>query len=871
MRKNNKCLITGIACSLLFINILTVWADNKPIVSRIHTALQRAESQLAIELLNELRDSHGWELSFPGNSLFKLYIELCLNSSDITIDDTEGSLFLYSYEEIYGITSQRYIKTIKDVAYHYFDSGKYEFAIPLFRKFQELYLNSEYVSPRTYYDTMLSLAWSYYYTQKQQEAFLMFSKCSEFFCSRYGETNSSYTVALRGMAVCAGALNRDYLEILLRENNILRLKPGVQSLPYAINLDNIGTAYFKKNQYENALAYSKQALPIFENYLNDAVDSMHCAISCSNIAISLIELQRFEEANFYIDKGLHYRSNYKGLYACKAENELASGNPISALKLIDKYDGYEDFKSRCHLALSDTVSYWACQKALIREKRQTLSNNLLLMTEAERRDYLSSYRGKYFHIMFDVASRGNICSEDDICYNNLLLSKSILLSFNSTLWENIEKSNDRALRAKYFKWRMLQNNEKKEETDKSAEELERQIINSIKGINSYDEILNLKSDDVKQVLKHDEIAVEFYCSNDDVYATIIGKEKREKVMHLCSVLELEDIRHMELEDAILNGTLCDLIWTPIIEYASPVTIYFSPDGVLHQIPIEWLISKSGHAIFDSINFYRVSSTRELVFAQRKGGKKTSVGCKSALFGGLKYYFSENEATNSNNTNTTRDYSHYTSFEYLPATLNEIENVYSILANRRGFNIKKYSGSKGSESAFRQLSGTEVSHLHIATHGFYYSLYEYPNNYLERKQIENIALEHSGLIMSDAGLLHNNESSNNGILTASEISTLDFSNVNLVVLSACNTGLGQISADGVFGLQRGFKQANCQGILMSLWKVDDNETQLMMNDFYKYWDGNNCADALKSAVNVVRIRHKDEPSIWASFITLDSFY
>lgn len=109
----------------------------------------------------------------------------------------------------------------------------------------------------------------------------------------------------------------------------------------------------------------------------------------------------------------------------------------------------------------------------------------------------------------------------------------------------------------------------------------------------------------------------------------------------------------------------------------------------------------------------------------------------------------------------------------------------------------------------------------------------------------------------------------GILTAHEISVLDFRGLKLAVLSACETGLGAVEQDGVFGLQRGFKQAGTQSILMSLWNVNDAATQLLMTEFYKNLiDGYNQYDALKKAQGVVKSKFED-PKYWAAFILIDA--
>jgi CHAT domain-containing protein len=109
----------------------------------------------------------------------------------------------------------------------------------------------------------------------------------------------------------------------------------------------------------------------------------------------------------------------------------------------------------------------------------------------------------------------------------------------------------------------------------------------------------------------------------------------------------------------------------------------------------------------------------------------------------------------------------------------------------------------------------------------------------------------------------------GILTAREISMMDFSLCDLVVLSACETGVGEYSTDGTFGLQRAFKQAGVQSIIMTLWPVNDSAAQLMMTEFYNNWIGKHQSkrEAFRNAQNTVRTQY-EEPEYWAGFIILD---
>jgi CHAT domain-containing protein len=182
-------------------------------------------------------------------------------------------------------------------------------------------------------------------------------------------------------------------------------------------------------------------------------------------------------------------------------------------------------------------------------------------------------------------------------------------------------------------------------------------------------------------------------------------------------------------------------------------------------------------------------------------------------------------------------------------------------------------------------------IHIATHGFYLTEEEakqsnFARPYMELMRgdaqrtghpVEDKPMTRSGLLFSGCNhAIHHEQIPDgveDGILTAQEISTLDLRGLDLVVLSACQTALGDIAyGEGVFGLQRGFKKAGAKTIIMSLWKVDDEATRILMVELYRnLMSGKSKQQSLKDAQKYLREYDNgkyDRPEYWASFIMLD---
>ncbi len=367
-----------------------------------------------------------------------------------------------------------------------------------------------------------------------------------------------------------------------------------------------------------------------------------------------------------------------------------------------------------------------------------------------------------------------------------------------------------------------------------------------------------------------------------------------------------------------------LVWDPLIRAwkndgstAEVRNIYFSPVGMFYKWGIEYLKINDTQRICDLYNVYRLSSTKQLT--QRSTQQPIA---NATLFGGIDYSISTDSMRMLHAMGTIDYKATYMTYDVdlerdiaqnvTPAN----DNVRSILGDddensddtdfkgedlRAG--VSPLSGTfeevqaigeqllqrnipanilthyVATEENFKALSGQEQSLVHIATHGFSFNEGSKSRKALSYLLGRNNAakdnpMHYSGLLFAGANNVFGKHMKmpkdiEDGIVTASEISALDLRGLDLVVLSACQTGLGDVKDDGVFGLQRGFKKAGAHTILMSLWSVSDKATRIMMTNFYTaLMNGSNRHDALRYAQQQVRNAGFTDPYYWAAFIMLD---
>ena len=310
------------------------------------------------------------------------------------------------------------------------------------------------------------------------------------------------------------------------------------------------------------------------------------------------------------------------------------------------------------------------------------------------------------------------------------------------------------------------------------------------------------------------------------------------------------VKNALYQDSVLN----EKIWNEELRCAigESQKIYFSPDGYIHQLAIEYMLPAS---LADK-KFYRLSSPRQIILK-----RKTSLD--SALIVGGLTYLTEVPTVPEGNDALAYDYLNgaHAYFSHLSGTKDEAEQIFAARNNQRDTLIM---GDAATEPIIRDLIG-QYSIVNLSTHGFF-SAAGIPQGTDLKPCVTDESLSQSSLALSGANKsLWNfsfDTSNQDGILSAAELATLDLSKVDLAVISACQTALGRITADGVYGIQRGLKDAGAGAMLVSLWSVSDKATAAMMARFHKNLAGGmDMHDAFFAArQSLIDKNAEDSPSI-----------
>ncbi|UXP30966.1 CHAT domain-containing protein [Reichenbachiella agarivorans] len=639
---------------------------------------------------------------------------------------------------------------------------------------------------------------------------------------------------------------------------------------------NLGVYYRKWGLSDSAVYYHQKALTHVDKAQNDllALAKKELALSYSadlqydkaqKALEEMLDLQKnhdmkgqesaldFGSAQVYYQAGMYNEANEYIEKSFPYFQSLQESNPIhlSLTPFIQNYIGITVNLDQIDLAYHNYVALNFNLIGQIKDFFPAMNENGKLLFYREVKQYFESFNSfavNHTNMNQEVLTQ---------MYENQLMIKGLLFNNAIKIQRSVLNSDDQNLKKLYTqlitKKNLLARSITFDEEERSSrninvdkiqlqiDSLETQLLRSDINLSTnqvYEENLVKK---VKGQLKPNEAAIEIVRFRNYDFAK--GGSFTDQVQYLALILrgdrdmidyvmldqgnELENRHYLayvnaieyELEDRVSH----DLFWSPIKEKLAQIQkAYFAGDGIYHKINLNTLYhSQSNQYVIDQLDIRLITSTRDLLKTTPELPKRGDV-----LLVGFPSFEMDSEPNSKIDVDENIDMMGtraFTSLEYLtplPGTYSEVNKIATLLKSSK-WKTKVLTGNAALEGTIKAVSSPTI--LHIATHG-----------YFEESSDRDNPLLYSGLFLSGATSNYRlkKQEGEDGILTAYEAMHLNLSQTQMVVLSACETGMGRIeNGEGVYGLQRAFLIAGSKSVIMSMWKVNDQTTMELMSDFY----------------------------------------
>lgn len=669
---------------------------------------------------------------------------------------------------------------------------------------------------------------------------------------------------------------------------------------YILQLVSLGDALFCQQKYLEALEVYHEELEICEEIIPN---SEKHADALEDIGKVQVRLKQFDEAKASLQQACEiykslnldskYSNTYSELLVClrkAGDNEAADAmelesenkrkdvwqrlleSELKSLSTTEKYLGSMVYTNSlntvasCYYGLDQFENAAHYFNLYTENLRNMLQEKFLLFTDVDRKRVWYEQQQNIDDFRFDVAALPDSVSDlmplyIPVLYDMELISKGIMLNSVIEFEKVLEQNGDKDLIDVY---RTIKDNQQQidELQSKVSDEnlqkvlilksentsLQQKLMYECAAYGDYTKYLSYTWRDIQSKLGEHDIAIEFTTvplsplDKDNYILALILSSTGEPTMSVISTRAiLKNLK--EKEDLYDNSQYYNLIWGFMQEHlVGKQRVYFAPDNNLSDIAIEYL-NDGNQTFFEKYEVYRLSSTKELC----RNYSETTDSKNITIFGDVDY-----------NTELVAEKRGGNSFGELKYSREEIDGIKTSVKKR--FKTVIYDGKNATERQFRELSNNTPMILHISSHG------EYDG---DDKVSETDAMENSLLALSGANYLDPNDVLNDGIITAADIAQMNLRQCDMAVLSACNTGIGSKSIDGIFGLQRGFKNAGVHTLLMSLKPVYDESTAKLMIAFYQSLaQGKSKRQSLLDAQNAIKAMGYKEGKYWAPFILLD---
>ena len=810
---------------------------------------------------------------------------------------------------ILGSQDPQYALYCNNLAQLYNLMGKYDKAEVLYLETKEVYERTVGKEHTKYAQSCNNLAKLYKDMGQYEKAESLFLDAKNIFEKKLGPQHPLYAGACSNLAmvyqekgefVKAVSLLAEVMQI--REKSV-----GKEHPDYAYACQNLGIVFKKMGEYGKAEALFLQAIDIQEKKLGKM--NARYAEFCNSLAKLYTETDQYAKAAAFFQEAKDIREKTLGDH--HKEYGASCRNLANVYWLI-----HQPAKAETQFRESFAVNAY------------NLNTVFKITNEKEKVAYIKNVAGEA-NVVFSFYSSRKLSADHpytlSLFHRNLILSASQALQkqlFYSTDTMLVGKYNEWTDLKKYlavlYTKPVAERKENMAGLEDKAGELEKELTRLSAGFRKQQQQTGWK--DIQNTLKATEAAVEFVefrynngkHNTDSIYyiALVLRKDKPlPTLVHLFEKKQLDSLlantgnkttndgaknlyasRGIIIEDRNIASTsrsVYAVVWKPMEKELRDIkTVYFAPAGLLHRIAFAALPLNKTEVLSDRYKLVQLASTATVTdLAPAFITKIDNV----QLYGAINYdtdslalkKSAASYASNIHHENMRSlpgDLLKTGSFNYLTGTEAEI-NIIGEAAKNTQPHVSVLSGHLATEESFKALNGkASPAVIHIATHGFFFPDPKTVNTDNQSgteaagqvfRQSDN-PLFRSGLLFAGANNAWNGkpvEGIEDGILTAYDVSNMYLPNTKLAVLSACETALGDIQgSEGVYGLQRAFKIAGVQNLVMSLWKVPDAETAEFMQLFYKnMFAKQSISDAFYHAQASMKNKYRAEPYKWAAWI------
>ena len=816
----------------------------------------------------------------------------------------------------YGEEHISYSLALNNLGALYHNKGNYAKAELLYLEALKIRAKVLGESHPDYATSLNNIALLYHDLGDYEKAIQFYLKALDIRQKTIGEEHPDYATLLNNIALLYQETGNTMKSenLLLQVLNIRRKAYGEEHPDYAVALNNMALFYSNIGNYDEAEAMFLQALQIIKKVQGE----MHpdYATALNNLAELYDARSKYEQAESKYLEALEIIKKVSG------ENHPNYASAISNLALLYQGRGYfAKAEPLYKIAMNTYLSQIRQQFSFLSEKEKEKYLDKIMFFFRTYQNFIMGQQTTNPNIGGDaydieLSGKGLMLNADKQLRTFILNSGDSvgIRTYNS--WMTL-----RASLAKQYSLPLTQQISDLKSMESQANELERQLARISSGEKGLTGLQNVHWQDVQMQLNCSDAAIEFThfpfyngreWTDSIMYVALLlkGDDNPPKIIPLFEGRQLDTILHRErgsdlnfinnlyhwinTDNQLISGKgrqLYDLVWSPLEKYLDGIkTVYYSPSGRLHQLSFAAIPCGEAELLSDRYNLLQLSSTVQVTSKQKEHPTNTMV-----LYGGIEYdadpekmqsiankYKQSVENTSVQaGRSLSRGNVRSGAWMYLDGTLSEVGKIKKI-ADDKGINSIIISGNEAIEESIKNLYGNSSPDvLHIATHGFFFpdaeknydisNLLKAGENSVQAFRLSDNPLMRSGLAFAGANHAWEGEEISldleDGILTAYEVSNMYMPNTELVVLSACETGLGEIKgSEGVFGLQRSFKIAGTDYILMSLWQIPDYQTSELMSHFYAEWfSGKSIQEALKTAQNFMKNKYPLQPFMWAGFV------